>query len=315
MYRYISLAKTKVLPAVVAAIFVAGTAFLSSAAAQKMIHVAISPQSQKSEKKNSLKVAQAIVADAGTDPVAGAEGESGQVIRTASAGAVLAAVTASANQGDTITSNSTVASTTAQTVNSSGIGEGQSNASASSQTNASATSANSTATLNNANSGASAGNVFTLQALSQHNKAGDCYIAYKGTVYDLSNVAAWANCQHHGATGGIDVTSMFPHPVSYFNSVPVIGTLGTAATVSGQTTSSATSQSGQAAASSGITTNTNTSLTIGSQASGLSGSNADSGNIGSPATSRSGWTDDDGLPKSQTNFSRQSRYDDDESDD
>ena len=74
------------------------------------------------------------------------------------------------------------------------------------------------------------GTVFTTASLATHNKVGDCYIAYKGTVYNLSNSSAWANCQHHGATGGIDITAIFPHPTSYFNSLPVVGTLGTAST-------------------------------------------------------------------------------------
>ena len=64
---------------------------------------------------------------------------------------------------------------------------------------------------------------FTAATLATHNKAGDCYIAYSGKVYDVSNSSAWSGCSHHGAHGGTDITAFFPHPVSYFNSLPVVG--------------------------------------------------------------------------------------------
>lgn len=73
----------------------------------------------------------------------------------------------------------------------------------------------------------STGSVFTLAELATHNKSGDCYVAYKGTVYNVSNVAVWAGCQHHGAVGGTDVTALFPHPTTYFNTIPVVGALAT----------------------------------------------------------------------------------------
>jgi len=315
MYKFISLAKAKALPAVIAAIFVAGTAFLSSAAAQKMIHAAVPPQSQKSESKKPQKISQTTVADANAESSAGAGSESGSFLRTAASGAVLAAITTPAGQGDNSTSNSTVASTTAQAVNSNNTQNNQGNAVASTGANITTVPAKSTTSSNNTNSGASSGNTFTLQTLAQHNKSGDCYIAYKGTVYDLSSAASWANCQHHGATGGIDVTSMFPHPVSYFNSVPVAGTLVTTSATSGQAAGSGTSQNSQAAAASGAANSTSTSTQAGSGSSGSGGTSAGSVNTGTRAANRSVWgDDDDGFVRSRTNVYRQSRYgDDDES--
>jgi len=67
--------------------------------------------------------------------------------------------------------------------------------------------------------------VFDLAALTLHNRPGDCFIAYNGNVYDVSSHPSWLSCTHHGATGGMDITSRFPHAVSYFNSLPLIGTM------------------------------------------------------------------------------------------
>lgn len=69
---------------------------------------------------------------------------------------------------------------------------------------------------------------FTLEMLATHNKPQDCYIAYSGTVYDVSNHSQWENCTHHGITGGQDITLKFPHPTSYLSTLPVVGTLITA---------------------------------------------------------------------------------------
>lgn len=73
---------------------------------------------------------------------------------------------------------------------------------------------------------------FTLAQLAMHNLPGDCFVAYSGKVYDVSDHNSWTSCRHHGITGGTDITSRFPHPTSYFNSLPVVGTLvgGTTAT-------------------------------------------------------------------------------------
>ena len=69
---------------------------------------------------------------------------------------------------------------------------------------------------------------FTTATLAQHNKAGDCYVAYNGVVYDVSNHSSWVGCVHHGIAGGTDITSRFPHPTSYLSSLPRVGTISTA---------------------------------------------------------------------------------------
>lgn len=66
--------------------------------------------------------------------------------------------------------------------------------------------------------------VFTQTSLATHNKAGNCYIAYKGVVYSVSTHPSWSSCTHHGITGGRDVTNVFPHPLSYMTARPVMGT-------------------------------------------------------------------------------------------
>lgn len=68
------------------------------------------------------------------------------------------------------------------------------------------------------------GEKFTKDSLSLHNKPGDCYIAYNGTIYNVSNHKVWGTCFHGGMKGGIDVTKKFPHPISYFDELPVMGT-------------------------------------------------------------------------------------------
>jgi predicted heme/steroid binding protein len=67
---------------------------------------------------------------------------------------------------------------------------------------------------------------FTPQTLATHNTAGNCYVAYNGTVYDVSAHPSWVGCTHHGASGGVDISSFFPHPTTYFNGLPVKGTYG-----------------------------------------------------------------------------------------
>lgn len=66
---------------------------------------------------------------------------------------------------------------------------------------------------------------FTLAELATHNKSGDCYVAYNGTVYDVSNDFSWSGCSHHGISGGQDITSLFPHPTSYLSRIPAVGIL------------------------------------------------------------------------------------------
>jgi cytochrome b involved in lipid metabolism len=38
---------------------------------------------------------------------------------------------------------------------------------------------------------------FTLATLALHNKPGDCYVAYKTVVYDVSTPPSWQSCTHH----------------------------------------------------------------------------------------------------------------------
>jgi predicted heme/steroid binding protein len=69
------------------------------------------------------------------------------------------------------------------------------------------------------------GGRYTAATLALHNKAGDCYVAYAGKVYDLSNNSVWGGCSHKGVvSGGIDITSVFPHPARYLSGIPVVGT-------------------------------------------------------------------------------------------
>ncbi|MCL5774890.1 MAG: hypothetical protein M1333_01610 [Patescibacteria group bacterium] len=310
MYRFFSMAKNKALPAVVAAVFIVSTAFLSSAAAQKMIQVAASSQNTKTEKKNSVKSPQASIVSSKPEDANGAGTEPVRAIQTTSSGTALAALTATGSEDENVTANSTVASTTIQTANSGNTQNSRSSASINNSASTSNISASSAVSLDSTASGASSGNAFTLQTLALHNKAGDCYIAYKGTVYDLSGVAAWANCQHHGATGGIDVTALFPHPVSYFNSVPAIGMLVSAAS---QTTSSNTLQNNQGSSSANPTTSTSSST--GTQAAGSNGTEAGSGSVSTTEASRSRWAEEDEFVKSDGNISRQSQWEDDGEDD
>lgn len=67
------------------------------------------------------------------------------------------------------------------------------------------------------------GNVFDQAALAVHNKSGDCYIAHRGIVYDVSNHPSWNGCLHHGRMGGADITAVFPHPLTYLTSLSVVG--------------------------------------------------------------------------------------------
>jgi membrane-associated progesterone receptor component len=52
---------------------------------------------------------------------------------------------------------------------------------------------------------------FTLQELSKYDgKGGDpAYVAVNGTVYDVTNNAAWAAASHFGLTAGKDLTNEF----------------------------------------------------------------------------------------------------------
>ncbi len=66
---------------------------------------------------------------------------------------------------------------------------------------------------------------FTLQDLATHNTSTSCYVGFNGKVYDVTNVISWSGCVHHGIRGGQDITSRFPHPLSYLTGIPIVGNL------------------------------------------------------------------------------------------
>ncbi len=73
---------------------------------------------------------------------------------------------------------------------------------------------------------------FTLQELSKYDGKGGnpAYIAVKGTVYDVTNNAAWAAATHFGLTAGKDLTNEFVschagQPI--LNKLKVVGKLET----------------------------------------------------------------------------------------
>ena len=209
MQKFNLLFRKKLLPATIAAIFLGSTLFFTSAAAQRLLLTARTKASASQSGQSKL------VLESGNptlkkEPAAG--NTSGPAI-TAQAASVVAASSGLAAQGGLGTQNSNPQAIQPQLAVSASV----------------------------SGSAGNSGNVFTLAMLAQHNKSGDCYIAYQGKVYDLSQAAVWANCQHHGVTGGIDVTALFPHPVSYFNGIPVVGVLASG-TVSSQGGSAAAGQ-------------------------------------------------------------------------
>ncbi len=73
-------------------------------------------------------------------------------------------------------------------------------------------------------------NVFTLDELATYNgqNGQPAYVAYQGTVYDVSNQPNWTGGTHNGETAGTDLTneiSKSPHGDKVFQELPVVGTL------------------------------------------------------------------------------------------
>lgn len=71
---------------------------------------------------------------------------------------------------------------------------------------------------------------FTPDELSKYNgqNGQPAYIAYKGIVYDVSNVPQWQGGTHNGEQAGTDITndiSKSPHGEKVFADLPQIGTL------------------------------------------------------------------------------------------
>lgn len=72
--------------------------------------------------------------------------------------------------------------------------------------------------------------IITLDELAKYNgqNGQPAYIAYKGIVYDVSNIPQWKNGTHHGEKAGTDVTndiSKAPHGDKIFADLPQVGTL------------------------------------------------------------------------------------------
>lgn len=70
----------------------------------------------------------------------------------------------------------------------------------------------------------------TLEQLKQYDgKDGNkAYVAIDGTVYDLTDIGAWKDGQHHGLTAGHDLSKEIlnaPHKKSVLAKLPVVGRL------------------------------------------------------------------------------------------
>jgi predicted heme/steroid binding protein len=98
---------------------------------------------------------------------------------------------------------------------------------------------------------------FNAQTLALHNKAGDCYVAYQGRVYNVSEDTVWSTC-NYGIAGGADVTAGFPDAANYFTSFPLVGTYYDANYLANQTNNNQTASS-TASGSNNTTTATSTS--------------------------------------------------------
>jgi len=104
--------------------------------------------------------------------------------------------------------------------------------------------------------------IYTTQSLATHNKAGDCYVAYQGKIYDMSKQTAWSTCNDGGVLGGTDVTANFPQAEYYFTSFPQIGVYQNTSTTTPNTTSTAaTNNTNTNSNKTSNTTNTNTTTT------------------------------------------------------
>jgi predicted heme/steroid binding protein len=71
---------------------------------------------------------------------------------------------------------------------------------------------------------------FTQEELAKYNgqNGSKAYVAYKGVVYDVSNVPQWKNGKHNGQKAGTDLTgaiSSSPHGDSVFKTLTVVGQL------------------------------------------------------------------------------------------
>ncbi|KRM12300.1 cytochrome b5 domain-containing protein [Paucilactobacillus suebicus] len=71
---------------------------------------------------------------------------------------------------------------------------------------------------------------FTKEELSKFDgqNGNKAYVAIDGTVYDMTDVPAWANGQHHGNVAGQDLSDVIlksPHGKSVLAKLTVVGKL------------------------------------------------------------------------------------------
>lgn len=72
--------------------------------------------------------------------------------------------------------------------------------------------------------------VFTNDELAKYNgqNGEKAYVAYKGVVYDVTDISQWKNGSHNGQKAGTDLTdqiALSPHGDKVFKDLPVIGSL------------------------------------------------------------------------------------------
>ena len=69
---------------------------------------------------------------------------------------------------------------------------------------------------------------YTLEELSKYNgqNGNKAYVAYKGIVYDVTDIKEWKDGEHEGENAGTDLTKTFsnsPHGDSIFQSAKIVG--------------------------------------------------------------------------------------------
>lgn len=69
--------------------------------------------------------------------------------------------------------------------------------------------------------------MYTLDELSKYDgqNGNRAFVAYKGQVYDVTDIEEWSDGEHHGQNAGTDLTdalSNSPHQDSIFQSVKVV---------------------------------------------------------------------------------------------
>lgn len=72
--------------------------------------------------------------------------------------------------------------------------------------------------------------VFTMEELAEYNgeDGKSAYVAYQGTVYDITDHPKWAGGKHNGNTAGTDLTNVIsksPHGDAKFKTLEIVGTI------------------------------------------------------------------------------------------